>query len=46
MEEKLKNLELINPSDIKLISNGHGEFPDGYKLTEKGINKILKILEK
>jgi hypothetical protein len=45
MEEKLKNLELISPSDLKLISDGYGEFPDGYKLTEKGINKILEILE-
>jgi predicted transcriptional regulator len=44
MEEELKNLELINPLHIKLVSDGYGEFPDGYKLTKEGIEKILKLI--
>lgn len=44
MKELLEKLELINPLHIKLVSNGHGEFPNGYKLTEEGINLILKTI--
>ena len=40
----LKNLELINPLHIEMISNGYGEFPDGYKLTEKGISLIKEVM--
>lgn len=40
----LKNLELVNPFHIKMVSNGHGEFPDSYKLTEKGISLIKETL--
>ena len=29
-----------------MTSNGHGEFPDGYKLTEKGIQYIIEQLNK
>jgi hypothetical protein len=28
------------------VSDGHGEFPDGYKLTEKGIQYIIEQLNK
>lgn len=39
----LKNLELNNPVDIKMIRAGYGEFPDTYKLTEEGIKIILEF---
>jgi hypothetical protein len=29
-----------------MTDNGHGEFPDGYKLTEKGIQYIIEQLNK
>ena len=29
----LKGLSLVNPLHLQMTSNGHGEFPDGYKLT-------------
>ena len=37
----LKGLTLINPIHLFRVSDGHGEFPDGYKLTEKGIQYII-----
>ena len=40
----LKNLSLVNPLHLRMTSNGHGEFPDGYKLTEKGIQYIIEQL--
>jgi hypothetical protein len=42
----LKDLTLINPAHLQMNSNGHGEFPDGYKLTEKGIQYIIEQLNK
>jgi hypothetical protein len=42
----LKGLSLVNPSHLQMTSNGHGEFPDGYKLTEKGIQYIIEQLNK
>jgi hypothetical protein len=42
----LKGLSLVNPSHLEMTSNGHGEFPDGYKLTEKGIQYIIEQLNK
>jgi hypothetical protein len=42
----LKNLSLVNPVHLQMTSNGHGEFPDGYKLTEKGIQYIIEQLNK
>lgn len=42
----LKSLSLVNPAHLEMTSNGHGEFPDGYKLTEKGIQYIIKQLNK
>ena len=42
----LKSLSLVNPSHLQMTSNGHGEFPDGYKLTEKGIQYIIEQLNK
>jgi hypothetical protein len=42
----LKDLSLVNPAHLQMTSNGHGEFPDGYKLTEKGIQYIINQLNK
>jgi hypothetical protein len=42
----LKGLSLINPLHLQMTSNGHGEFPDGYKLTEKGVQYIIEQLNK
>ena len=42
----LKSLSLVNPAHLALTSNGYGEFPDGYKLTEKGIQYIIEQLNK
>lgn len=40
----LKNIMLINPLHIELVSDGFGEFPNGYKLTEEGANFIKNTL--
>jgi len=42
----LKSLSLVNPSHLQMTDNGHGEFPDGYKLTEKGIKYNIEQLDK
>jgi hypothetical protein len=42
----LKGLYLINPVHLEMTSDGHGEFPDGYKLTHKGIQYIIEQLNK
>jgi hypothetical protein len=42
----LKGLSLVNPAHLEMTSNGHGEFPDGYKLTEKGIQYIIEQLNR
>ena len=42
----LKELTLINPAHLIMTSDGYGEFPDGYKLTEKGIQYIIEELNK
>ena len=42
----LKELTLVSPAHLQMTSNGHGEFPDGYKLTEKGIQYIIEQLYK
>jgi hypothetical protein len=42
----LQGLSLVNPAHLQMTSNGHGEFPDGYKLTEKGIQYIIEQLNR
>jgi hypothetical protein len=42
----LKELTLVSPVHLQMTSNGHGEFPDSYKLTEKGIQYIIEQLNK
>jgi len=44
MKKELEELELICPLHLDLIFDGYGEFPDGYKLTEEGVEAILKII--
>jgi hypothetical protein len=42
----LKGLSLVSPAHLQMTDNGHGEFPDSYKLTEKGIQYIIEQLNK
>ena len=44
IKELLEKLALYNPRDLQLVSDGHGEFPDGYKLTNKGIQEIEELV--
>jgi hypothetical protein len=46
IRQVLLRLTLVNPVHLEMTSNGHGEFPDGYKLTEKGIDCIVEQLKK
>lgn len=46
IRQVLSKLTLVNPVDLRMTSNGHGEFPDGYKLTGEGIDCIVKQLKK
>ena len=43
--EVLKDLELINPAHLTMTSNGHGEFPNSYKLTDKGVEVLEEKIE-
>jgi hypothetical protein len=48
MEElikKLKEVELYDPQDLKMVSNGYGEFPNSYILSERGIEKMVKLIK-
>lgn len=49
-EEEFRNtlldINLVNPSHLQMTSNGHGEFPDGYKLTQKGVDYIIEQFKK
>lgn len=42
----LTDLSLVNPAHLTMTSDGYGEFPDSYKLTEKGINYIIEQIKK
>ena len=45
LREKLKNISLGYPPHIELKADGHGYFPDSYKLTDQGIEHILSTIE-
>ena len=34
---QFKDIYLISPVHLELVSDGRGQFPDGYMLTDKGI---------
>jgi hypothetical protein len=42
----LKSLSLVNPLHLEMTSDGHGEFPNAYKLTERGVQYIIEQLNK
>ena len=42
----LAELSLVNPTHLKMTSDGRGEFPDSYKLTENGIRYIIEQFNK
>jgi hypothetical protein len=46
LKKRLSKLDLVNPAHLQMTSNGHGEFPDGYKLTDKGVQYIIDKLRK
>ena len=46
LRASLADLSLVNPAHLKMTSNGHGEFPDSYKLTENGIRYIIEQFNK
>jgi len=41
---ELNELKLLNPVHLKMVSNGHGEFPDSYGLTQTGIKEIQTLI--
>lgn len=41
----MEKLILINPLHLKLVRDGHGEFPDSYSVTEKGLEHIKNYLK-
>ena len=45
--EVLRNIKFIEGyvTDIEMTDDGHGEFPNTYKLTEAGIVKVEKALK-
>ena len=38
----MRELRIVNPN---LISDGYGEFPDVYQLSESDLEKIAKLLK-
>ena len=42
---ELKEIQLVNPYHMEMESNGHGEFPDSYKLTEEGAQRLKETLQ-
>jgi hypothetical protein len=46
VRKSLLDIVLVNPVHLKMTSNGHGEFPDGYKLTEKGVDYFIEQIKK
>ena len=41
----LKSIDLICPVHMELENDGHGEFPDSYRITPKGGEKLEKRIE-
>ena len=46
MRKVLLAIELVNPVHLTILHSGHGEFPDGYKLTQKGVDYIIEQFKK
>ena len=42
---ELKEIQLVNPYHMEMESNGYGEFPDSYKLTEEGAQRLKETLQ-
>ena len=40
-----KETTLYNPQDLRLTSDGYGEFPDGYTLTDRGMKNLEEFIE-
>lgn len=44
-KEILGDIELVNPTHLRLAKSGRGEYPDTYKLTDKGVELILSKIK-
>lgn len=42
--EALKDINLVNPYHFKLENAGHGEFPDSYRITDRGAERLKEDL--
>jgi hypothetical protein len=45
LRESLLTISLINPVHLKMVSDGRGEFPDSYGLTQKGIDDLVETIK-
>jgi hypothetical protein len=45
LRESLLTISLINPVHLKMVSDGRGEFPDSYNLTQKGIDDLVETIK-
>jgi len=45
LRESLLTINLINPVHLKMVSDGRGEFPDSYNLTQKGIDDLVETIK-
>jgi hypothetical protein len=41
----LSQVTLVDPYHMTMVSNGYGEFPDGFKLTEIGSERLTEKLK-
>jgi hypothetical protein len=46
IRQSISNLTLVDPAHLTLSSDGHGEFPDSYKLTKRGVEYIIEQFKK
>lgn len=45
LRKSLSTILLISPVHLKMVSDGRGEFPDSYTLTQKGIDDLVKTIK-
>lgn len=44
-EVSVAPIELVDPVDLSMASNGYGQYPDGYTLTAQGVIKITNAVK-
>ena len=45
LRKSLSTISLISPVHLEMVSDGRGEFPDSYTLTQKGIDDLVKTIK-